>query len=86
MPGCTRCCRLHWRICSLRLSEATEARTGSGDVVATPLALVAFLLTLPMAPAIAETRVGDTIVISQADPGGFLRCWRQAADRCFRGR
>lgn len=35
------------------------------------LLLFAFLLTLPMAPAIAETRVGDTIVISQGIPEDF---------------
>lgn len=36
-----------------------------------PVVLVSVLLTLPMAPVIAETRVGDTIVISQAVPEDF---------------
>ena len=36
-----------------------------------PVVLVSMLLTLPMAPAFAETRVGDTIVISQAVADDF---------------
>ncbi|MDQ1302042.1 MAG: hypothetical protein QG595_25 [Pseudomonadota bacterium] len=36
-----------------------------------PVVLVSMLLTLPMAPVFAETRVGDTIVISQAVADDF---------------
>jgi cytoskeletal protein CcmA (bactofilin family) len=36
-----------------------------------PVALVSILLALPVAPVMAETRVGDTIVISQVVPEDF---------------